>query len=301
MTTSAKWFLGILLVLAVVTVGISILLIGLRSGSRDRTDLVISGSGDKVAIVELNGIIVESGEIVRQLKKFRDDKSIRAIVLRIDSPGGGVVASQEIYEEAKKTRDAGKPIVASMGSLAASGGYYVACGCSRLVANQGTLTGSIGVISEFLQVEEALAKLGIAVKTVKSGKLKDAGSMVRKMTEEDQRYFQDLMDDVHHQFIAVVEQERKLDHEEVLALADGRVFTGQQAQELGLVDTLGTYQDAIAIAAQLAGISGEPTIVKERKYRSWWSSMFGDVSESLTSLKDEIMNRPVLSYRFVGP
>jgi protease-4 len=188
-----------------------------------------------------------------------------------------------------------------MGALAASGGYYVSCGASRLVANRGTLTGSIGVISEFLQLKDALDKLGIGFKTIKSGKLKDAGSSSRAMTAEDEKYFQQLMDDVHRQFIAVVEDERGLAHREVVRIADGRVFTGEQAVEAGLVDTLGTYEDAVNITAELAGISGEPSIVKERKRRSFWDTFFGDVEESISELKQELLERPVLSYRFTGP
>jgi len=301
MSKSAKWFLGILLALAIVATAFTFLLVSLFRGSSEQTEFVRSGSGDRVALVELSGVITESADIVRQLKKHRENGSVKAIVLRIESPGGGVVPSQEIYEEVKKTCAAGKPVVASMGSLAASGGYYIAVGCSVLVANPGTLTGSVGVISEFLQLEDALGKLGVGLKTIKSGKLKDAGSPVRKMTQEDEQYFQELMDDVHRQFIAVVEEERNLEHEEVTALADGRVFTGVQALELGLVDTLGTYEDAIGIAAALGGIEGDPTVVRERKRRAWFNTVVDDVTESLTSIRKEWLDRPVLSYRFVGP
>lgn len=301
MSKSAKWFLGILLVLIVLAVGFTFLLISIFRGASERTEFVASGSGDRVALVELTGVITESGDIVRQLKKHRENSAVKAIVLRIDSPGGGVVPSQEMYEEVKKTRAAGMPVVASMGSLAASGGYYVAVGCSVVVANRGTLTGSVGVISEFLQLEEALGKLGVGLKTIKSGKLKDAGSPGRKMTPEDEQYFQELMDDVHRQFIAVVEEERHLEHEEVMALADGRVFTGLQAVELGLVDTIGTYEDAIALAAAMGGIEGKPSIVRERKRRGWFDVVADDVTESLTSIKKEFLDRPVLSFRFVGP
>jgi protease-4 len=210
------------------------------------------------------------------------------------------VASQEMYEEVRKTRDGGKPVIVSMGSLAASGGYYVAMGASRLVANRGTLTGSIGVISEFLQLRGALDKLGIDMKTIKSGKLKDAGSPVRKMTEEDQRYFQALMDDVHRQFIEVVARERKMTAEKTRELADGRVYTGEQAVGLGLVDTLGTYEDAVHIAAGIVGISGDPAIVKERKRQLWFESVLSDAGETLRDLKQELIDRPVLSYRFQG-
>jgi protease-4 len=169
------------------------------------------------------------------------------------------------------------------------------------VANRGTLTGSIGVIAEFMQLKDALDKLGVGFKTIKSGKLKDSGSSLRKMTEEDEQYFQQLMDDVHRQFIAVVESERHMDHKLVVKIADGRVFTGEQAVRNGLVDTLGTLEDAIGITAELSGISGEPSIVKERKRRSMWEGIFGDVEESLKDLKQELLEKPALSYRFVGP
>ncbi len=301
MSKSTKWFLIILAILVVVVAAFALLMFSLVSDSGDRTETITTGSGDKIAVVELKGDISSSEEIVRQLKKYREQRAVRAILLRIDSPGGGVVASQEMYEEVRKTRDGGKPVVVSMGSLAASGGYYVACGGSRIVANRGTLTGSIGVISEFLQLQELFGKIGVDVKTIKAGKLKDAGTPTRKMTDVDQRYFQELMDGVHRQFIAVVERERKLSHENVVGLADGRVFTGERALELGLVDTLGTYEDAIQITAAIAGIEGQPSIVRERRHRGLLDALTSDVAEGLTSLKQEILERPVLSYRFAGP
>ncbi len=301
MTKSAKWFLGILAFLALIVVGFSVLIVLILGKTTTRRQVVTIGSGDEIAVVELRGVITSADDIVRQFKNYRENQSIKAILLRIDSPGGSAVASQEMYEEVKKTRDSGKPVVVSMGSLAASGGYYVACGSSRLVANPGTLTGSIGVISEFLQLHEVLDKIGIDVKTIKSGSMKDAGSQTRKMTVEDQKYFQSLLDDVHDQFIEVVETERKLNHEDALALADGRVFTGKQALQYGLVDTLGTFEDAIIIAAELAGIDGEPAIVRERERRLWWESIFGDITKSVKEMKKDIFDRPIVSYRFDGP
>ena len=294
-------------------IGFTVVIIALVSGSSDKTETVTVGSGDKVAVVDLKGVIASSDEVVRQMKKYRNNSSVRAIVLHIDSPGGGVVASQEMYEEVRAVRDGGKPVIVSMGSLAASGGYYVAVGGSYPVANRGTLTGSVGVISElaagkpvdikveFLQVKDALDKLGIGVKTIKAGKLKDAGSPMRAMNEDDQKYFQALMDDVHRQFIDVVARERKMDVEKVRELADGRVFTGEQALQLGLVDTLGTFEDAVRIAAVKVGIKGEPAIVRERKRQMWYESFFGDAGETLKDLKQELIDRPVLSYRFAAP
>jgi len=276
MSKSTKWFLAILGILALVALVFVVILFSFVSSPSGGVETVTSGSGDKIAVVELKGVITSSEEFVRQVKKYRTDRSIRALLVRVESPGGGVVASQEMYEELRKTRDGGKPVVVSMGSIAASGGYYVACGASRVVANRGTLTGSIGVISEFLQLREAMDKLGIDVKTVKSGRLKDSGTPTRPMNREDEAYFQALSNDVHRQFVAVVERERGLGHDEALALSDGRVFTGEQAVKAGLVDTLGTFEDAILITAAAAGIEGEPSVVRERKRATWWVSMLGD-------------------------
>jgi len=288
-------------VLVVVGTGIALLFFAFLSSvssDRERTE-VITGFGDKIAVVELTGEILSSEDIVRQFKKYRNDRSIKAILFRVDSPGGGVVASQEIYQEVKKTRDAGKPVVVSMGALAASGGYYVSCGASRIVANPGTLTGSIGVISQFLEVDTLLHKIGVSFNTIKSGKMKDMGNPFRRMTPEDQQYFQQLMDDVHRQFIAVVEEERGLDHDTLLAYADGRVFTGVQAADIGLIDTIGTYEDAISIAAQLGGIRGEPALVKERKRTSTlFDLLFGETKiPDLLGLKNDVLNRPILQYK----
>jgi protease-4 len=209
-----------------------------------------------------------------------------------------VVASQEIFEEVKKTRGT-KPIVVSMGSLAASGGYYVSCPANRIVANPGTLTGSIGVISQFMRYDSLLGKIGVEVNTIKSGKYKDAGNPYRAMDEIDKKYFQTLMDDVHNQFIAAVETERKMPHETVVRLADGRVFTGTQALKLGLIDTIGTYEDAVMITAGLSGIRGEPSLVRERKRGvSIFDRLMGRSSiAGLLGLKDEMLDQSILQYR----
>ena len=301
MSKSTKWFLvilGIVLVTGLLITVVFVSMIGNLGGGG--TETVTTGSGDKIGVVELQGVITSSEDFVRQVKKFREQSSIRAILIRIDSPGGGVVASQEMYEEVRKTRESGKPVVVSMGSLAASGGYYVACGASRLVANRGTLTGSIGVISEFLQMHELLGKVGVDIKTIKAGALKDAGSSSRPMTEKDQKYFQALMDDVQRQFITVVADERGFDSAYASELADGRVFTGEQAVVAGLVDTIGTYEDAIQITAEIAGIDGEPSLVREKKRRTWLESMTGDVTEQVRAATQEMLSWPVMSFRFTG-
>ena len=303
MTKSTKWFIGILAVLALFALGFTFLIVYFVniSSPSERTETVTTGSGERVAVIDLRGEITSSEDVVRQLKKYRTMSSVKAIVLHIDSPGGGVVASQEMYEEVRNTRNGGKPVIVAMGSLAASGGYYVSCGATRIVANRGTLTGSIGVISEFLQVKDALAKLGISEMTIKAGKLKDAGSPTKNMTEDDRAYFQNLMDEVHRQFMDVVARERNLSPGKVRQLADGRVYTGVKAVELGLVDTLGTYEDAIRIAAGIAGITGEPSIVRERRRQAWWDSMFGSAGETLRDIKQQLLDRPAMSYRFAGP
>src|ERR1043166_4129184 len=208
MKNSTKWFLVIVGVLMFVGVGAMLFFYFVVIGLTNEESEVVIGSGDKIAVVELKGIILSSEETVRQFKKYRQDRSIKGILFRVDSPGGGVVASQEIYEEVKKTRDKGKPVIVSMGSLAASGGYYVSCAANRIVANPGTLTGSIGVISQFMRFDPLLTKIGIEENTIKSGRYKDSGSPFRKMTREDKSYFQALMNEVHRQFIPVVETER---------------------------------------------------------------------------------------------
>ncbi len=301
MSKSTKWFLIIFAIIIFFGVGFSILFYSaIKSLGEGSKEVVTTGRGEKLGVVELTGVIMSSEEVVRQIKKYREDKSIRGILLRVDSPGGAVVPSQEMYEEVRKTREI-KPVIVSMGSLAASGGYYVAVGASRLVANRGTLTGSIGVVGEFLQLREAMDKLGIDVKTIKSGKLKDAGSSAKKMNSDEEKYFQTLMDDVHRQFISVVERERKLKHKDVIEIADGRVFTGEQALTLGLIDTIGTFEDAIKIAGDLAGIDGEPSLVREREKKSFFDRMFGDVSGQVKDLTQTVFRKPVLSYRFTAP
>lgn len=299
MSRSTKWFLVVLGMLALFAVGVTIIVLSIAGPAERGT--FSSGFGDKIGLVEIKGVISSSESAVRQIKSYREDSSIRALLLRIESPGGGVAASQEIYEEVRKTRESGKPVVVSMGAIAASGGYYIALGASRIVANRGTLTGSIGVISEFLQVSEALGKLGVSVNTIKAGALKDAGSPTKEMTAKDRAYFQALMDEVHEQFIGVVASEREMSPGEIRPLADGSVMTGEAAVAAGLIDTIGTYEDAILIAADLAGVEGEPSLVRERVRRSFWDGIFGETEEAVAKAARELLDRPVLSYRYIGP
>ena len=300
MTKTTKWVLagiGTVFVLFVLFWG-AILFFFFQG---DNDEEYSSGTGGTLAIVELKDEILSSENIVRQLKRYRESPSVKGIVLRIESPGGGVSASQEIYEEVKKTRDSGKPVVVSMGSVAASGGYYAACGATKIVANPGTVTGSIGVISQFMNFNQLMGKVGVGTTTVKSGKFKDTGNPYREMTEEEKKYFQETIDDVYQQFLSVVETERKLPHDAAKKLADGRIFTGKKAYEVGLVDTLGTYEDAISIAAHLAKISGTPKIVKERKKERLSDILFGSLKEEIVGLKQDLLSQPMLQYKLTQP
>jgi protease-4 len=221
---------------------------------------------DRIALVRIEGIILDSQTTVGELKRFGENPSIKAIVLRIDSPGGGVVPSQEIHDAVQRVRNkSNKAVIASMGTVAASGGYYIAAATDRILANPGTLTGSIGVIMEMANIEGLLKKIGVEGVVVKSGRYKDVGSPLRKMSDEEQALLQSVMDDVHKQFIEAVAAGRSLEVADVKALADGRIFTGRQAKEAKLVDELGNLEDAIQLAAEIAGIEGEPKVVEPRR------------------------------------
>jgi len=219
---------------------------------------------EKVAIVEIRGVIFDPQPVIERLVKYRKNETIKAIILRIDSPGGAVGPAQEIYAEVKKIKKE-KKVLASMGSVAASGGYYVACAAEKIVANPGSITGSIGVVVESLNVEELLRKIGLEPMVVKSGKHKDLGSPTRKMTEDERKLLQEVLDNVHEQFIQAVAEGRNLPIEKVRPIADGRIFSGDQAFRLGLVDALGSLEDAIALASQMSGIKGEPDVIYPEK------------------------------------
>src|SRR5947209_4291398 len=221
---------------------------------------------DRVGLIRIEGVIVDAQSTIGELKRFADNPSIKAIVLRIDSPGGGVVPSQEIHAELLKARKDGRlKVVASMGNLAASGGYYIAVATDKIVANPGTLTGSIGVIMELANVQGLLEKVGVQSVVIKSGRYKDLASPFRAMSAEDRALLQNVLDDVHDQFIRAVATGRALKVEQVRDLADGRIFTGRQARTAKLVDELGDLQDSIKLAARLVGIEGEPRVVEPRK------------------------------------
>lgn len=237
----------------------------------------------KLALVRIEGPIIDSQDAIDEIKEYTKDHSIKAIILRVDSPGGAVAPSQEIYEEVKKAV-AKKPVVVSMGSVAASGGYYIASPATRIVANPGTLTGSIGVIMELPNVEGLMNKIGIKTEVIKSGKHKDIASAFRAMGKEEKEILQGVMDNVHEQFMKAVSEGRKIKIEEVRKIADGRIFTGEQAKTLGLVDELGTIEDATKVAATLAGIEGEPEVVSKEDKLSIFDILRNKFPKEMTDI-----------------
>jgi len=272
---------------------------------------------DGVAVIRIEGVIVSGKEpdlalttsgnaysesIIERLERADSDPAVKAIVLRVNSPGGGIVATDEIYTALKKLE---KPVVASMGEMAASGGYYVSCAAGEIIANPATLTGSIGVISTVPNFEELLDKIGIEMLVIKSGTMKDELSPYREPTEEEIALWQAITDEAYEQFLGVVVEERELDPEEAREMADGRVYTGQQALDLGLVDRLGNLPDAIELAAELGGIEGEPRVIEYQRTPSLMEMLLSGLGPRPTSLSVEellgIERRFTVQYLYVSP
>jgi protease-4 len=243
-----------------------------------------SFSGNQVAVIDLEGIIYDSKEFTDELKELGGSPGVRAVVVRINSPGGGVAASQEMFAAIRKFRaESHKKVVVSMSSVAASGGYYVACAADRIFANPGTVTGSIGVIAEWYNISELLKWAKLQDIVFKSGEFKDSGSPTRPLTEPERVYFQNLITNMYGQFVKDVATGRKMKEDEVRKLADGRVYTGQEARNNGLVDELGALQDAVAAAGKMAGIAGEPRIVTPVKKKvSILDLLLGDARSVLS-------------------
>jgi len=221
---------------------------------------VVVSVGDKVGVLEVEGAIVDARLLVEQIIEFKDRSNIKAVVLRINSPGGGVGPSQEMYEELKLLAET-KPLIISMGSVAASGGYYIAVAGERIFANPGTITGSIGVIMSFPNYQELMGKIGVSAEVVKSGRFKDIGSPTREFMDADRALLQEMIDDVHLQFVEAISLEREMSLETLEPLVDGRIFTGRQALKVGLIDELGTFNNAVAYAAKIAGIDADSDLV----------------------------------------
>ncbi|MDE0634588.1 MAG: signal peptide peptidase SppA [Candidatus Poribacteria bacterium] len=250
--------------------------------------------GHKVAVLDITGIISKSDAPIKLIHTYRDDASVKALVLRINTPGGSVAPVQEIHRELTKLK---KPIVASMGGTAASGGYYIACAADTIVANPGTLTGSIGVIMQFTKMKGLYEKIGLEQQIIKSGQFKDAGSIFRDLTEEEKNVLQGTVDDVYNQFVdAIIEsREKHLTRDEIVKLADGRIFSGKQAQTHKLVDKLGNLQDAIKIAGELGNIEGTPKIVRKQRKSSLLEQLLGIKHNSQF---DDILNFPGVTFRY---
>lgn len=262
-------FMGIALVVLAV-----VLVTGLWLDSSDLS----FGMGDRVALVTITGQIESSESIVREIRHWSERSDVAAIVVRLDSPGGGVAASQEIFEEIGKARDKGKKVVASMGSVAASGAYYIACAVDTVVANPGTLTGSIGVIMQFPVFEGLMDKVGVRLETIRSGEFKDVGNPGRAITPREEEMLQSVIDNTYDQFVDVVAEGRGIARDSVLSFATGAIFTGEQALDLGLVDVLGDYQDAIDIAAGMAGLEPNPRTVRAAaRRRVSWLDLLGSM------------------------
>jgi protease-4 len=242
--------------------------------------------GDAVAVVDIQGEIYYDRWKLSEIESHRENDKVKAVVLFINTPGGGVAASQALHRAVLDLR-LEKPVVAFMASVAASGGYYVACAADSIVTTEGTLTGSIGVIASFMRTEELYQKIGLEVTVIKTGRYKDVGSPYREMTDSDKAYIGRLLEEVYQQFLSAVSETRGIPLEEVTDLAEGRLFTGEQAVELGLADRMGSYEDAILLAARMGGIEGEPDVVKKRRHRTLMERVMGETYASFARNRQE--------------
>jgi protease-4 len=282
------FFLFVLAVFALVYVT-------LHNGDDGKASL--TGFGDKIAVVDLEGVILSPKIVVQELKKFADDDSVKAIIIHVNSPGGGVAASEEIYREVKRIRDEKKKhIVASIESVGASGAYYVSSATNKIYADQGSIVGSIGVISQSINYGELLKWAKLKDVTMKAGLFKDTGNPARDMTPAEQEYLQTLINDMHGQFIGAVAEGRKMKVEDIRAIADGKVWTGQQALSMKLVDQITDFEGAVSDTAKTVGITGEPRLVRpERDRKTLGDLLFGDVSDWLPT-KEKLLESHVGFY-----
>ena len=257
---------------------------------KDKPIGTVIGGGNEIGLINISGVIVSgssgsdffggshtgSASIIEQLRKAKENPNMPAVILYMNSPGGSAAASLEIGNEIQRLREEGKVVVSYMSDVAASGAYWIACETDLIIANPSTMTGSIGVIMQTMNLEEFYDMIGIDTNVVKSGEHKDMGAPHRDITEKEEAIFQSMVDDIYQQFLEVVSKSRKMDIERVKELADGRVYTGRQAFEVGLVDNLGDMHYAVEIAADLAGIEGEPNIVNMTPV-SFWDEVFGQI------------------------
>lgn len=275
------------------------ILAGVIASMRSDTTVDNPFSSDKVAVVLIEGEIFESHDALELLHRYAENDSVKAIVMRINSPGGAIAPSQEIYEEIRNVRSrSGKPIVASLDSVAASGGFYIASACDRIVANPGSITGSIGVILQWMEIKDLLAWAKMKPETLTSGQMKAAGSPYEQLTPEQRAYLQSIVNQLHSQFVRAVAAGRKLPVGDVSRIADGRVFTGEQALALKLVDELGNMDDAIRVAGRLAGVKGKPGMIYPKKKKPGLLDLMTDQSDSESPLSRIFSHRPRFLYRW---
>ena len=286
---------------ALIILGITILFLGtvmivVQKFSTSSPDLSFS---NKIGVISIEGDIYDSSTVLDQLVEFRNDRGIKAIILRINSPGGGVAETQEIYREVRKTREE-KRVVVSLGNTAASGGYYIACAGEKIVANPGTITGSIGVIMKYMQYIKLLEKIGIRPEVIKSGEFKDVGSSYRDLTDRERELLEELVSDILEQFIEAVAAGRKMSVEKVRQIADGRILTGAMAKELGLVDQLGNFRDAVDLTREMSGLEGEVKLVFPKKTRiRIWDYIFQSAAVAFSDAFNNIKDTTI-EYRWDG-
>ncbi len=288
--------LTVLLILVCVIVVLTILMTALSGSISSSSGIAFT---NKVGVIPIVGAIEDSTVLLRQITTFTKDKSIEAIILRIDSPGGGVGASQEIYREILRTKEE-KPVVVSMGGVAASGGYYIAAAGDKIVANPGTITGSIGVIMQYYQYKELAEKIGFKREVIKSGEFKDIGNPHRDLTMEDKAILDAVITDIQSQFVEAVAAGRNLPQEKVREIADGRIFTGSMAKEWGLVDQLGNFEDAVTLTKELAEIDGEVNLVYPQKKKiRLLDILLGEAAESVSNILKN-STKSSIEYRWDG-
>ncbi len=300
MTTNQKWLLGIVVAFFMFIGAVGLITVIIAGLGGDDTSLS-GGFGERVGVIEVRGVIEDSRETVRQIRMMAEDERVKALLVRVNSPGGAVAPSQEIYQALNEIRSKHeKPVVVSMGTIAASGGYYIACAADSILALPGTLTGSIGVILQFPDLREIFRKVGVGMETIKSGAHKDLGSPFRQMSDSERELLQEMVDDVYGQFVEVVVLGRGINEDSVRALADGRIFSGRQALMLGLIDRTGSYHDALAVAGRMGGLGDEPETTRPKKQKT---SIFDLLTEAAGTISDpagriNILSSPRLLYLF---
>lgn len=267
-------------------------------GTQMRTSVLREGSGGKIAVVDLEGVIVTPKDTVKDLKKFADDDSVKAIILHVNSPGGGVAASEEIYREVRRIRDGKKKqIVAAIETVGASGAYYVASGANKIYADNGSVVGSIGVIMEWYNYGDLIKWAKLKSVVIKTGEFKDTGNPARDLTPAEQQYLQGMAENMLGQFVSSVAKGRSMKEEDIKAIADGKVWTGEQAKNMKLVDEIGDFEEAVKQTAKAVGIKGEPTLVRVEKDKKTLSDvLFGDMSDFLPDTAKLIQQNPGFYY-----